>query len=80
MIEMIGWSATLLVLLGYFLNSVGRHYMAMWAWIIGDIGWITYDIIREIHPHLALSSVIILINIFGIYRILKDKQIIKSKK
>jgi len=74
MIEIIGWVSTVLVLLGYWLNSNGKHYQAMTVWIVGDIGWITYDVLRCIYPHLALSSVIILLNLYGIYKILKNKK------
>lgn len=78
MIEVLGWFGTLLVLLGYFLNAKAKYYYAMIAWIIGDIMWISYDLIREIYPHLALSSVVILLNLYGIYNILKSKSQIKK--
>jgi uncharacterized membrane protein YozB (DUF420 family) len=39
----------------------------MVAWIVGDIGWITYDIFIDNFSHLALSAIIISINLFGIY-------------
>jgi hypothetical protein len=74
MTDIIGWIATGLVLLGYWLNSNRLHYQAMAVWIIGDIGWIMYDIQRSIYPHLTLSSVIIILNIYGIYKILKNKK------
>lgn len=74
MIDIIGWVATGLVLLGYWLNANRLHYQAMAVWIIGDTGWITYDILRSIYPHLALSSIIIVLNLYGIYKILKSKK------
>ncbi len=73
MIEVFGWLGTALVLLGYLLNARAKYYAAMIAWIVGDVLWITYDIIREIYPHLVLCGVVILINVYGIYNILKNK-------
>lgn len=72
-IDVLGWIATILVLFGYWLNANGKYKMAMAIWIVGDMGWITYDIIRGIYPHLGLSSVIIILNIYGIFKIIKSK-------
>jgi hypothetical protein len=73
MIDIIGWIATGLVLIGYWLNSNQLHYQAMIVWISGDIGYITYDILQKIYPHLMLSCFIIILNLYGIYKILKNK-------
>jgi hypothetical protein len=70
-IESIGWFSTALVLIGYFSNAKGYTKTAMITWIIGDTGWITYDIFIDNISHLMLSLVIICINLFGIYRIWK---------
>ena len=70
-IESIGWISTTLVLIGYFSNAKGYTKTAMITWIIGDTGWITYDIFIDNISHLMLSLVIICINLFGIYRIWK---------
>lgn len=70
-IESIGWISTTLVLIGYFSNAKGYTKTAMITWIIGDTGWITYDIFIDNISHLLLSLVIICINLFGIYRIWK---------
>jgi hypothetical protein len=43
MIEVLGWTSTALVLLGYILNAKTKFKAAMVVWIVGDIGWITYD-------------------------------------
>lgn len=72
-IDVLGWIATILVLFGYWLNANGKYKMAMAIWIVGDMGWITYDIVRGIYPHLGLSSVIIILNIYGIFKIIKSK-------
>ena len=69
MIEAIGWLSTVLILIGYTLNAKGNFRYAMIAWIVGDVGWITYDIYISNFSHLALSSIIIVLNIYGIYNI-----------
>jgi len=71
MIEVVGWVSTLLVLAGYINNARGRYALAMSTWIIGDIGWITYDIFIDNFSHLTLSLIIIGINIYGIYNVSK---------
>jgi len=69
MIEAIGWLSTVLILIGYTLNAKGNFQYAMIAWIVGDVGWITYDIYISNFSHLALSSIIIVLNLYGIYNI-----------
>jgi hypothetical protein len=68
MIEALGWTSTVLVLFGYILNAKMKHQAAMVAWIVGDIGWITYDFFITNISHLVLSLVIISINLYGIYQ------------
>ena len=74
MIEVLGWMSTVLVLIGFVLNARGIFTWAMVAWIVGDIGWITYDFFIDNFSHLVLSLVIISINIYGIIH-QKKKQI-----
>ena len=71
MIELLGWVSTLLVLLGYIMNARGNSNIAMITWIVGDIGWITYDFFIDNLSHLVLSLIIIAINVYGIIRTLK---------
>jgi hypothetical protein len=40
------------------------------AWCVGDLGWIVYDIHINNLSHATLSLIIILINLFGIYKLL----------
>ena len=68
MIEVLGWTSTVLVLFGYILNAKMKHQAAMVAWIVGDIGWITYDFFITNISHLVLSAIIISINLYGIYQ------------
>jgi uncharacterized membrane protein YozB (DUF420 family) len=67
MIEILGWISTALVLAGYISNAKGWTKAAMITWIIGDTGWIIYDFFIDNYSHLALSAIIISINLFGIY-------------
>jgi hypothetical protein len=74
MIELLGWLSTALVLAGYIFNAQQLTKLAMYTWIIGDIGWITYDLFIDNISHMVLSLVIILINLYGIYNNLKTKK------
>ena len=71
MIEVLGWVSTALVLVGFILNAKGIINWAMVTWIVGDIGWITYDFFIDNFSHLVLSLVIISINIYGIINLKK---------
>jgi hypothetical protein len=72
MIEILGWISTIAILLGAYVNARGKSAMAMYVWIIGDAGWIIYDIHINNFSHLTLSGVIIMLNIYGIYRLWKS--------
>ena len=72
MIEVLGWISTALVLVGFILNAKGIINWAMVTWIVGDIGWITYDFFIDNFSHLVLSLVIISINIYGIINLKKN--------
>ena len=74
LIQLIGWLSTSLILLGAIVNARGKSMMAMVIWIIGDIGWTIYDIFINNYSHLTLCIVIILINLYGIYRVWKTKK------
>lgn len=73
MIDVLGWASTVLVLIGFVLNARGIFTWAMVAWIVGDIGWITYDFFIDNFSHLVLSLVIISINIYGIIHLKKKE-------
>lgn len=68
MIQILGWFSTIAVLVGYFLNSHGNQKWAFGIWIIGDLGWITYDYFIDNWSHATLSTIIIFINIYGIVK------------
>jgi len=74
LIEILGWISTLLVLAGYIFNARGYDKAAMLLWIVGDIGWIIYDTFIHNIPHITLSLVIIIINLYGIYNNMQSKK------
>lgn len=71
MIEVVGWVCTGLVLGGYYLNAAQKRLAAMASWIIGDIGWVVYDIYINNLSHAVLSGAIISLNLYGIYKTIK---------
>lgn len=76
MIEILGWICTLLVLAGYILNANSNYFIALIVWCVGDVGWIIYDYNIHNWSHAALSSTIILINVLGLYKKSKTKEIL----
>jgi hypothetical protein len=63
----LGWWSTFIVLLGFWANSKNERNAAFILWIVGDVGWIIYDVFINNWSHMTLSAVIIALNIFGIY-------------
>ena len=76
--ELFGWICTIMIVIGFILNSIGNLKYAIYVWIIGDIGWILYDLSIRNYSHLALSIVIIIINVYGLYKLKENED--KSKK
>jgi len=74
MIEILGWVSTLLVLAGYILNARKLTKYAMITWIVGDIGWVTYDFFIYNISHMMLSFIIITINIYCIWNVCKTQE------
>jgi hypothetical protein len=70
-IDFLGWICTALILAGYILNSNQKTKYALAAWIVGDIGWILYDFRINNPSHATLSVAIILINLYGVYKLYK---------
>ena len=64
---LLSWVCTILVLVGFVLNATGRTFKALIIWIVGDIGWIIFDFHIQNWSHATLSTIIILINLYGIY-------------
>lgn len=69
--EVLGWICTILILAGYLLNSNQKTKYAMIVWTVGDLGWIVYDYYINNLSHATLSVVIILLNLYGLYKLSK---------
>lgn len=67
MIQIIGWSATFLVIFGFLVNALNYRKTAFLLWIIGDILWIYFDVQINNYSHCVLSTFIIFINVYGFY-------------
>ena len=64
----LGWVSTLLVLCGFYFNSIQKRNYAFVAWILGDIGWVVYDVFISNWSHMSLSFIIIVLNAYGMYK------------
>lgn len=80
--EYLGWASTVLIMLGFYFNARFKRSAAFITWIIGDVGWIVYDIYISNWSHLFLSAFIIALNVYGIYNNFKhdNKRISKEHK
>lgn len=81
--NILGWTCTSMVLLGFCFNAKKYYTYAILMWIIGDIGWIIYDYQINNFSHAWLSSCIIIINLYGLYNLRKkiiSKKIINQYK
>ena len=58
----------------YIFNAKEKLLLALIVWILGDIGWIVYDILINNYSHMTLSSIIIVINIYGIYNKMRNQK------
>lgn len=76
--ELFGWICTIMIVIGFILNSIGKLKYAIYVWIIGDIGWILYDLSIRNYSHFALSIIIIIINVYGLYKLKENED--KNKK
>jgi len=68
-IDLLGFTATALVLTGYALNSQQRYQQVAMVWILGDALWVWYDLLIDNIPHIALSACIIVLNVRAIWRL-----------
>jgi hypothetical protein len=73
MVELLGWLCTLLVIIGFYVNAKQKLALAIILWVIGDVGWIVYDVLINNFSHGVLSGLIIGINIYGFCNLKKDK-------
>jgi hypothetical protein len=63
-IELIGWIATLMLLVGYFLNA--HKQLSSWAfWFVGNSLMLAYALFIDSHSVAFLSVVLMGLNIYG---------------
>jgi len=60
-LDSLGWVSTVLILCGYYFNSVDKRKTAFVTWIVGDLGWVVYDVFIMNWSHMVLSFVIIVL-------------------
>ena len=63
-IDILGWSGFLFILLGYYLNAK-KKLCCFVIWGCGNIIYICYGYIINALPLIAMSFFILLMNIFG---------------
>ena len=72
-LEYMSWTASMLVLIGYWFNSERNSKLAAYVWIIADMLWIIWDIAIANWAHIAMSMAIIALNARTIYQISRDR-------
>ena len=71
-IEILGWVATTILLIGYFLNA--RKQTISWLfWIVGNTILGIYAYLISSMSVVALSVILVGLNIYGFYSWKKDK-------
>ena len=66
MIELVGWLATMILLVGYYLNA--KKALSSWiVWFIGNSTMLIYAIIIESYSVAFLSVVLMGMNVYGYF-------------
>ena len=69
--EMIGWIATMLILIGYYLNA--KKYISSWTlWFLGNLLMMIYSIGIGANPQIVLAFILMVLNIYGYIKWKKD--------
>ena len=70
--EILGWTATALLLVGYYLNA--KQYIYSWlVWLVGNLMMMIYAMLIQSYSVAFLSIVLVFLNIFGFYSWRKNK-------
>ena len=70
--EILGWTATALLLVGYYLND--KQYIYSWlVWLVGNSMMMIYAMLIQSYSVAFLSIVLVFLNIFGFYSWRKNK-------
>jgi len=71
MYEIIGWLATVLILIGYYLNA--KKYISSWLlWCLGNLLMMIYSIGINATPQVVLAFILMMLNIYGYVKWKKD--------
>ena len=62
--ELIGWVATILLLIGYYLNAQ-KKIISWIIWIVGNSTMLIYALLIQSESIAFLSFVLVLLNIYG---------------
>jgi len=70
--EILGWTATALLLVGYYLNA--KQYIYSWlVWLVGNSMMMIYAMLIQSYSVAFLSIILVFLNIFGFYSWRKNK-------
>jgi len=70
--EILGWTATALLLVGYYLNAK-QHIYSWLVWLVGNSMMMIYAMLIQSYSVAFLSIVLVFLNIFGFYSWRKNK-------
>jgi hypothetical protein len=64
MINILGWTGTSLILLGYYLNA--RQSVTSWiVWFLGNTLMLIYSIFISAWPQVGLALALLCLNVYG---------------
>ena len=64
MINLLGWIATSLILLGYYLNA--KHDTSSWiVWFVGNLCMLVYSLLISAWPQVGLAIALLCLNVYG---------------
>jgi len=66
MIDSLGWIATSLILLGYYLNA--KQSVTSWlVWFLGNTFMLVYSIFISAWPQVGLAIALMVLNVYGYF-------------
>ena len=71
-IELIGWVATMLLLIGYYLNAQ-KKIISWIVWIAGNSTMLVYALLIQSNSIAFLSFILILLNVYGYVKWKRDQ-------
>ena len=64
MINLLGWLATSLILLGYYLNA--KQDTSSWiVWFVGNLCMLVYSLLIQAWPQVGLAIALLCLNVYG---------------